>query len=158
MKRDARWPIGIALLLTVFVTVNLMMMRVAGADPSFAVEPDYYRKAVEFDSTMAIDRRSAALGWTATSAITRGPDGSTLTVTLVDGAGQPVRGASVAGSVRFVARANDVHEVSLREPAPGRYSAPVDARHAGQWEVRIDAKRGASRFVASMRAEAPRLP
>ena len=39
---------------------------------------------------------------------------------------------------------------ALREAAPGHYAAPrCAARFAGQWELRIDATRGAEHFVAS---------
>ncbi|MEK7402339.1 MAG: FixH family protein [Gemmatimonadota bacterium] len=155
MKADLRWPVGITVLLAVFVVANLLVMRIAGTDPSFAIEPDYYQKAVAFDSTMALERQSAALRWTVTSAIVRDSSGATLTVTLTDALGQPVTGASVTASARFNARANDVLSAALREAGPGRYLAPLDVRHAGQWEVRVDATRGPQRFLASTRTEAP---
>ena len=41
MKPGAGWPIGIALVLCATVVGNLVMMRVAGSDPSMAIEPDY---------------------------------------------------------------------------------------------------------------------
>ncbi|MEZ4456629.1 MAG: FixH family protein [Gemmatimonadales bacterium] len=34
-----------------------------------AVEPDYYQKAVDFDSTMAQARRNASLGWRVDAAL-----------------------------------------------------------------------------------------
>ena len=52
---------GTVLALT--VAGNLWVMRIANADPSFSVEPDYYRKAVDWDSTMAQRARNEALGW-----------------------------------------------------------------------------------------------
>ena len=152
---DLRWPVGITVLLTVFVAANLIVMRVAGADPSFAVEPDYYQKAVEFDSTLDLERRSAALGWSAMSAIASDSAGATLTVTLRDARARPVAGASVTVAARYVARANDVRSATLREVTPGTYAAPLDAPHAGQWEVRVSATRGPDRFFANTRAEAP---
>lgn len=155
MQGDRRWPIGIVVVLAVFVAANVLVMRLAGADPSFAVEPDYYRKAVAFDSTMAVERRSNALGWAASSAIGRGVSGMLLTVTLVDASGAPVTGAALTAAARFNARANEVFAATLREVSPGRYAAPLDARHAGQWEVRVEAARGAEHFVASTRTEAP---
>jgi nitrogen fixation protein FixH len=158
MMREHRWPMAIVALLTIFVAANLMVMRLAGADPSFAIEPDYYQKAVAFDSTMAVERRSGELRWTAASRMTRRDSGMTLTVVLADRSGAPVTGAAVSISARFNARANDVLLATLSEAAAGRYEAPLDARHAGQWEVRVNATRGADRFVASTRVEAPALP
>ena len=147
------WPVGITLLLTVFVGGNLMMMHVAGNDPSFAVEPDYYKKAVAFDSTMAEEQRSVALRWTAAAAIARG----TLVVTIVDSLLAPVTSANVTVQARFNARANEVLADTLVERSPGRYVAALDARHTGEWEVRIDARRGREHFVTSVRTEVARL-
>ena len=151
MKRGAAWPVGIVALLTLFVAANLFVMQLAKADPSFAIEPDYYRKAVGFDSTMALARRSAALGWAARASITS----DSLVVTLTDAAGRPVTGATVAVSARFNARANDVRAATLRDAAPGRYVAALARPHAGEWEVRIDATRGTDRFAVSLRTTAP---
>ena len=53
LERGLHWPIGIAMILAIGVVVNLYMMRIAAGDPSFAVESDYYRKAVEHDDVMA---------------------------------------------------------------------------------------------------------
>ena len=47
------WPIGVATILASTVVANIIVMQIANDDPSFAVEPDYYRKAVNFDATMA---------------------------------------------------------------------------------------------------------
>lgn len=151
MKRDAAWPVGIVLLLATFVAANLFVMRIAGADPSFAVEPDYYQKAVGFDSTMALTARSNALGWTARAGLTS----DSVTVHLIDARARPATGATVTISARFNARAADVHVATLIEGEPGRYVAPLTTAHAGEWEVRVDASRGIDRFVTSLRTVAP---
>ncbi len=157
MKPGAAWPIGVVVILAVFVGGNLLMMRIANDDPSMAVEPDYYRKAVAFDSTMAEERRSAAVGWSAQTRIV-GSDsapGATVRVWLRDAAHQPVNGARVTIAARFNARANDIIVDTLTERTGGEYAAPLRVSHAGVWEVRVTAERGTSRFSASTRAEAP---
>ncbi|CAN5138016.1 FixH family protein [soil metagenome] len=157
MKPGAAWPIGIVAILAVFVGGNLFMMRIANDDPSMAIEPDYYRKAVGFDSTMAEERRSAALGWSAQTKIA-GSDsapGATVRVWLRDAAHQPVEGAKVTIVARFNARANDTIVDTLTERATGEYAAPLRVSHAGEWEVLVTAERGTSRFTASTRTDAP---
>ena len=158
MKPGMGWPIGIVAILVAFVVGNLALMRLAGSDPAMAIEPDYYKKAVAFDSTMAQEKRSALLGWTATTTITpdTGAGGMVVSVALVDAAHAPVKGASVAITARYNARANDVLSDTLHEAAPGQYRAPLAVTHAGQWEVRIDAVRGTEHFMESTRAEVPR--
>lgn len=157
MKRGTGWPIAVTAVLVVFVSANLWMMRLAGDDPAFAIEPDYYRKAVAYDTTMAERRRSAALGWSASTSIAAGAarGESILTVSLADSTRQPIDDAAVTVTARFNARANDVQSATLHRSAAGRYDAPLAVTHAGEWEVRIDAVRGAEHFVTSTRTVAP---
>lgn len=158
MKKGMGWPIGVAVILGATVVANLVVMRLANNDPAFAIEPDYYKKAVAFDSTFAEERRSLELGWTATSTLassTRAGE-STLTVALDDAQHQPVSGATVTVVALANARANDRLTASLREVTPGRYESTIAARFAGQWEIRIDAVRGAEHFVASTRTDVSR--
>lgn len=158
MKPGMGWPIGIAVILGTTIVANLAVMRLASNDPAFAIEPDYYKKAVAFDSTIATERRSLDLGWTATS--TFAPSDSagqqTLTVTLADAQQAPVQGAAVTVVALANARANDLLSATLHEVSPGRYQATLAARFAGQWEVRVDAVRGTEHFVASTRTDVGR--
>jgi nitrogen fixation protein FixH len=163
MKPGMGWPIGVGVILGVTVIANLIVMRVANNDPSFAIEPDYYQKAVTFDSTIAEARRSATLEWTATATIVADDAGGppTVTVTLLDATRQPVAGATVSVSALANARANDVLTATLHETAPGQYQAPLAARFVGQWEVRVDAVRrdtlGATQhFIGSTRTDVAR--
>lgn len=136
---SVRWPLGITAILAATIAGNLVVLRVASDDPSFAVEPDYYRRAVGWDSTMAQARASAALGWRVTPAVTPLLAGAPATVTLVvsDRDGAPVTGATVAVEALFNARANDRHTATLAEVAPGRYAAPLPLAWAGVWELRV---------------------
>ena len=157
MKPGAGWPIGVAVILGATVMANIVVMRVATNDPSFAIEPDYYQKAVAFDSSIAGERRSLALGWSATSKIVENDSigRPTLTVTLLDSQRQPVQGATMKAVALANVRANDLVSVSLTEVAPGEYAARLGARIRGQWEVRVDAVRGTDHFAASTRTDIP---
>lgn len=154
-----RWPLGIAAILGATVAVNLAVLRVANNDPSFAVEPDYYRRAVAWDSTMAHARASAALGWRAAVAVSPldGDTPATLTLTLTDAGGAPVTKATVAVEALYNARAGHPVAATLREVAPGRYLATLPMPWTGQWEVRCTATRAAqggappARFEATLR-------
>jgi nitrogen fixation protein FixH len=139
-----RWPLGIAAILGATIAGNVAVMRVAGDDPSFAVEPDYYRRAVAWDTTMAQARASAALGWRVTPAVAPLVAGAPATVTLAitDRDGAPLTGATVAVEALFNARANDRHTATMAEVAPGRYAAPLPLAWAGEWELRVQVRRG----------------
>jgi nitrogen fixation protein FixH len=156
MKPGMAWPIGITTILATTIAANLWVMRIANNDPAFAIEPDYYRKAVQFDSTMADARRTLALGWGVSAALGAIDDGAhaTLTVTLRDSTAAPLRGAHVSAMARFNARANDSVSVVLRETSPGTYHGALLVAHAGEWEVRIDATRGAAHYTHVARVTA----
>jgi len=159
MKPGMGWPIGIVAILVTTMTANIVMMRVAGNDPSFAVEPDYYRKAVNHDSTMAQARMNSALGWSATAAIAFDGAGTPiLSVRLVDSAGSLVEDAHLSAVAMFVGRANETDSVALAPGADGSYTARLSRAYAGQWEVRVEARKEADRFTATVRTESPAIP
>ena len=168
MKPGMQWPIGIAVILAATVAANLTMMRIANSDPSFAVEPDYYQKAVAFDSTLAHVNASARLGWSARVTIaqdtaSRGDStsvqasdhtmGPLVAVALRDSLQQPITHATVTVHALFIARANDVLSATLAETTPGNYRAALPVQHAGIWEIRIAATRGTDAFVSSARVD-----
>ncbi len=153
MKPGMGWPIGIAAVLGATVAANIAFMRVAANDPSMAIEPDYYKKAVAFDSTMSLERASNALGWTAVSTIEPGASGKAarVRVRLAAADGTPIAGATVRVVAMFNARANDLQSSALQMDPDSSYSAPLDIRFPGEWEVRVDAVRDRAHFIATSR-------
>jgi nitrogen fixation protein FixH len=158
MKAGMAWPIGITVILGATVAANLVMMRIANNDPSFAVEPDYYKKAVFYDSTMAQSHRNVDLGWTvqafADSLVAGQP--TRLRIVLSDAQSLPVVGAVVETTVLFNARANDVTTATMANEGAGVYSAPMPINAPGEWEVRVNARRDTSHFTATTRLTAVR--
>ena len=156
MKRGAWWPIGVSVALATTVAANLWVMRIANDDPSFAIEQDYYRKAIAWDSTLAQGRESARLCWHLTPRMGPiAPDGrSRLTADLRDATGAPIVGAVVRVTALYVGRASDVHEATLTPSGAGEYATELDARHAGQWELRFDVRAGSAHFTEVARVEA----
>lgn len=157
MKPGALWPVAIIGVLAVTVGANIWLFMAAGDPRDTAIEPDYYRKAVAWDSTMAQARRDVQLGWRAEIAFGALVSGSApLTVKLADSTGAPVESAAV-----HVEAINNVDALKhwpadLRESAPGRYEAAMPLPRAGLWEVRITARRGAELFTDSKRADLAR--
>ncbi len=66
MNKGVGWPIGVATILVLVVAANVWVAIIANRDPSFAIEPDYYAKAVAWDSSMAQARHNATLNWSLT--------------------------------------------------------------------------------------------
>ena len=157
MKRGGWWPIAITGALAATVGANIWVMVIASDDPSFAIEPDYYRKALAWDTTMAQAAHNAALGWRITPAM--GPiarDGRAIvTARLTDSTGAVIRDAVVHVSALPIARSTAVQQIVLVPDGDGEYAAQFDARRPGQWELRFDAAVGRDRFTQVSRVDVP---
>jgi len=149
------WPVAIVGLLLGGAGANIGLMLVATRDPSFSVEPDYYRKAVEWDRTMAQQARNAALGWSLSARFEDdgGPPGSRLRVRAVDRAGAPLSGARVVVEAFPSARASHVSRMTLDAGPDGTHVAAMPPGPAGLWEVRVTVTRGEEVFTAVVAAE-----
>jgi nitrogen fixation protein FixH len=149
------WLVTAALLFT--VGVNVVMLVAASGDANGAVvEPDYYRKGVEWDLAMARRAASDRLGWRTSASIARVGDGHALRVHATDSTGAPLTGARfVAVLIHNLDAARPVR-ATLEELGDGRYEAPVPIAHDGMWEVRLEARRDAARYTSSQRADVGR--
>lgn len=155
LGRQHIWPTIIITVLGGNLVLGVTLMRVAAADEHFAVEPDYYRRAVGWDTTQAQARASRALGWQvhpALGAVTGAP--IPLTLVLTDAAGRPLAGATLEVEGRAVAHATELVGGALAATAtPGAYAAVLPIMRAGLWEFRVRARRGADRLVTDVRLE-----
>jgi nitrogen fixation protein FixH len=156
MRAARLWPAAIAAVLGLTVAANAFVFWAARDRNAATVEPDYYRKAVRWDSTMAEERRSTALGWRAEAglgAATRA--GTPLTVRLTGPDGAPLDGAAV--EVTAIHNLDARHHVTARlEPlGGGAYRAWLPLRRAGLWELRLEAVRGRDLFRVALRRGAP---
>jgi nitrogen fixation protein FixH len=142
------WPWLLGGLLLFGVGVNVGFLLVATGDPSFAVEEDYYGRALRWDETTREAARNAALGWRvevdpAPSA--KGPGWTDLALRVVDRDGAPVKGAIVSLEAFHHARAGDRLRADLAADGD-RYAATLPLRRAGLWELRVRVERGAETF------------
>lgn len=155
-RRALHWPFAMVLLLAAVVVTNIRVAMIAADDPSFAIEPDYYRKAVAWDSAMAQAERNVALGWKVVPSLDAfTPDsGAALRVRLLDATGAPVSQAEISVTALHNARAADAHTLSMHADGDRGYVVTLPVDRAGQWELRFDVVRGADRYTTSTRIEA----
>lgn len=157
LRKDRIWPTLIATALLGNVALGFFLIRVAQGDEHFAVEPDYYQKAVAWDSTMAQATRNTALGWQLTprlGAIQPGQE-ATLVLDVRDADGLAVAGAVITIEAMPVAYAGEVlRTVLLPGSEAGRYHAAMAMSRTGLWELRITVLRGTERFTGNLRLEA----
>jgi nitrogen fixation protein FixH len=146
------WPVGLVALLLSGAAANIAFMIVANRDASFAVEPDYYRKAVEWDRTMAQETRNAALGWRVSAQLEPMARGrARLVARVADREGRPVTGAVVVVEAFPSARARDIASFTLaRDGAPGAYAATLAHARPGLWELRVRVTRGRDVFTRTL--------
>jgi nitrogen fixation protein FixH len=125
-------------------------------DTGFALERDYYRKAVDYDGEIEQRKENARLGWRLRAALA--PDtsksGTSLVVSAEDRAG-PVTGARLTAEAFANAHAATVFDLTLTEIAPGRYRATLPAARGGLWELRLRVERGGERFTEVVRLSLP---
>lgn len=150
--RGWAWPVVIVALLVASAGANIAFMIVANGDATFAVEPDYYRKAVEWDRTMAQEARNAELGWTVSARLEPADAGRARLFALVrDRAGAALTGADVRVEAFPSARAREIASVAL-EPARGAgvYTGLLPSARPGLWELRVRVTRDAEVFTRTI--------
>jgi nitrogen fixation protein FixH len=150
-----RWPWGIAAVLAITVVGNALIYWEANDADAAAVEPDYYRKAVEWDSTLAQGERNRVLGWSVEADLgPREPNGGrTVRVRLRDAAGVPVSGAAVGLTAIHNTYASQPVEARSVTDTAGDARMDVPLGHDGLWELRLAITRGADRYTATLRRD-----
>jgi nitrogen fixation protein FixH len=149
-KKGWQWPWIVGGLMAVVIGANLILMYVAISDPSFAVEEDYYQKALDWDDKRAQDVTNVELGWSLELDVanTRSADGTIgLTARLIEADGKPISDAVIHLQTFHNARAAYILESDFRRDGDGRYSASLPMRRPGLWEFRFEVTRAGRRFT-----------
>jgi len=157
MRAARLWPLALVAVLGITVGANALLFRAARDRNAAAVEPDYYHQAMRWDSTLAEQRSSAALGWRLVAELgALSSAGTPLTVRLTGRDGAPLEGAVV--EVAGVHNLEAARQVSARlEPrGSGIYATRLPLRHAGLWELRFDVTRGPDHLRVALRRDVAR--
>ena len=150
MKPGSWWPPIIAGALAFHVISSLVVVYMATSDPSYAVEDNYYQKAVAWDEKRAQDRVNAYLGWTLEFSVeppTRPGEQPALEVTLRDANNEHLIGAVVTVETFHNARGDNIVRAVLTDVGSGVYRASLPMRRNGRWELRFTVDRGADHFT-----------
>jgi len=152
------WPwVPVGLLGTLLAGLGTLAV-IATGDPSFALEQNYYQKAVHYDDEIRQRDENARLGWKLETELVPAPkDGTvTLVVRARDALGS-VAGARVKAEAFHNARASQVIDAELVETVPGEYRASVATKRPGLWEIRLVLERGQERFTEVVRRDLPEV-
>ncbi|RMF85709.1 MAG: hypothetical protein D6744_00935 [Planctomycetota bacterium] len=155
LKRRAWvWPAIVIALLSGHLLVGAVSFYIANSDPSVAIEPDYYKKALDWDRTAAQMRVNAELGWSTDLSVSREADPRgrrTVALAVRDASGEPIRGAQVTYEAFAQARANRRLTGVFDPREPGVYAADLLLLRDGMWEFRFTIERGEQRFTCITR-------
>jgi len=127
----------------------------ANSDPSFAVEQDYYAKALHWNKEIDQRKINEELGWTVSLAeaprVTSDKHAD-IVLTVLDAGGHTLSDATITAVAFPVARAATKASITFDGVAPGRYAARIyDPRH-GKWELRVAVTHGEDRFTTRIDA------
>ena len=149
-------PVGLLVASTLGVG-SLAMIAVH--DPNFALEPNYYDKALHWDRTQAQAADNQRLGYRIelVPGIAVDAQGSaTLRVRIVDANGRDANDATVRATAFANAFAADATMLDLQRAESGVYAAPLKARHLGLWEFRLVVTQGRDRVTSTLRTNVAR--
>ena len=151
MKKGGAWPWVIGGALALHVIASLVVVAIATSDASYAVEEDYYQKAINWDQKRDQDRTNEELGWSLEFNATppqQPGESPALEVRLTDRPGNPIADASIALEAFHKARSEDVLRLAVAATEePGLYVASPAMRHNGLWELRFTVTKGADTFT-----------
>jgi nitrogen fixation protein FixH len=158
-KKGGYWPLLIVLLSAIVLVPNAVLVYLATNDPSFAVEEDYYQKALAWDETMDQERRNEALGWSVDVGFAPGDPGRVrVHADLLDRDGRAIDGAAVQIAMFHNARASNILTAAMVPDDDGGYVASLPLRRPGLWELRFEIVHGDDRFTETLARELGRLP
>ncbi len=152
-RRGLYWPALVAAVFLGNIALATWVLILSGSDPSFAVEENYYEKALNWNDEIDQRQRNAELGWSVALQAAGAPDEmgtSEITLRLDDADGDPLRGATVRAEAFPIARGHDRRELAFDEVAPGAYAGRVERARPGLWELRVAVEHEGDRFTARL--------
>jgi hypothetical protein len=151
MKPGALWPWVIGGALVLHVVVSLGVVFFTASDASYAVEEDYYEKAINWDKKRAQDRTNDELGWVLTFSAappTVPGEQPRLEVRLADANGEPLIGATISLETFHKAHSDKIIRLAIdATEEAGLYTASPQMRNNGLWELRFTVDLGADHFT-----------
>lgn len=152
-RKSWLWPNLVYALIGMNLIVVAVTVYAANKDPSFAVEPDYDVKALEWNKTAAQIAANQKLGWTLDVERWPGPGQPGMSIRLKDSIGRPLEGAEVELTAFASVRASQRLGATLAAAGPGVYTGPLTVSRAGVWEFRFTVRRGPDTFTRTIERE-----
>jgi nitrogen fixation protein FixH len=152
------WPIAIVAVLAVTVGANVLLLWQASGPDAAVIEPNYYARAVAWDSTLAERAHDEALGWHLEATLgAPGQAGIPIAVWLTDANHAAIAHAVIA--LEAIHNADPARRVHLTLHGDSlRYAGVLPSRHAGRWELRFEVHARGERFTAVLHRDTGETP
>lgn len=153
-KKGRFWALVPVGLLGLTLVGWAVMITIAVDDPGFAVEPNYYQKALHWDAQQAQHAENERLGWRVDLAqVSRSSSGrnATFVVRVHDHGGRSISGARISVEAFFNARAAHRISAKLTEVGNGSYRLEMPIQEPGLWEFRLAVRKGPTLFTDVVR-------
>ncbi len=122
------------------ILVNLVFVYFALDTWTGITTDNAYQEGLEYNQTLAERDAQRALGWKAAVSVISADGGEeSLSVTLTDRDGRPLRGLLVSGSLRRPTHEGHDQPVVLAEETDGRYTSPLSLPLRGNWDLSLTA-------------------
>jgi nitrogen fixation protein FixH len=149
------WALVPVILLTASVTGLGTMASIAVRDPGFALEKNYYERAVHWDREQADRAASSRLGYRVVLTVEPSAGAPEIVVKVVDRQGAAIRRATVSAEAFANARAGERRSLAFTEQVDGTYRATLERPRPGLWELRLSVLDGDARFMETVRVDVP---
>ena len=132
---------------------------IAARDPNFALEPNYYDKALHWERMQeqaVLNRRLAYRIELVPGIAVDARGNATLLVRVADASGRAANEATVRAIAFANAFASERSTLELQRTESGLYSAPLIAPRLGLWEFRVIVTQGADHVTSTLRGDVVR--
>jgi len=141
LKRGNYWPAIIVGMLVLHASIILGTITVISARHDLYVEPDYYAKAIDWDTQREMLETADRLGWvidiTPAEPVQDSVGFRQLNITLLDANGDPMDRALVELECYHPAHAADRNKKVMLGQGDGNYQAEVVMDTPGYWNVHL---------------------
>ena len=140
-ERGLHWPVGLTILFVCSASVVVYTALLGAGPGSRSIEPDYYQRAVDWDSERARLEAADRLGWTIDASVSPTPNAAgsrQVSVLVLDADDEPIEDALVEVVCFPQKRAHDRITARLPALSGGQYQKRLDAMPTGgMWEIRV---------------------
>ena len=155
LRRDRFIPWYFVGGMAIVVVVNACLIYFAVSTWSGLSVDRAYQRGLEFNRAIDAAARQDALGWTIDLAFGADAASREIAAVAVGADGAPLEGMQIRVDLGRPVGPADTRSVALQAAADGRYVGKLGAMPRGQWDAKIEARRGEDIWRSTQRIIIP---